>query len=266
MYHHVTHFPGNLLIYPSRWKKWEQKLVDKYDKVIVVTEEAKQDLIQNYSTEDKKIIVIPNSVQPSFYTQPQIDDKLINRFNERFSLFYFGDTGVRRGLETAIRSLPSLKKDIPNILLIIVGQSKSDAYLKRMVEELKLKDHVAFEGFKNEALLQSYITASSVCISPLLRNIHHDTTYANKIFQYMSLAKPQVVSDCPAQKRIIEKAKCGLVHTANNTEDFAEKILMLYQDKNLHQQLGENGAAFIHDEFNQRLMSKEMIDFYKQIN
>ena len=48
--------------------------------------------------------------------------------------------------------------------------------------------------------------ASAVCISPLLRNLHHDTTYANKIFQYMALAKPLLVSDATAQKNIILEA------------------------------------------------------------
>ena len=265
MYHHVTHFPGNVLIYPSIWKKWEKRLVKKTDKIVVVTDEAKADLIDNYETPDEKIIVIPNSVQPSFYTSPRINAELINRFKDKFSMFYFGDTGIRRGLETAIRSVVQLKKEIPEIHLIIVGKSKSDNYLNDLISKLGIEKYVSHDGFQDEAMLQSYITASSVCISPLLRNIHHDTTFANKIFQYMAMGKPQVVSDCPAQQRIIDEARSGLIHEADNVEDFSEKILTLYNDKKLSEKLGENGATFIREKYNQQLMSVGLMEYYNSL-
>lgn len=266
MYHHVTHFPGNILIYPSRWKTWERILVNKSDKIIVVTEEAKQDLIINYKLAEKKIIVVPNSVQPSFYTNPKIDVKIVKRFKENFSLFYFGDTGTRRGIETAIKSVDILKDKIPNILLTIVGRSKSDAYLKNLAKQINIEKHIAFEGFQDESLVQSYIASSDICISPLLRNIHHDTTFANKIFQYMALSKPLVVSDCTAQKRIIEEAQSGLVHVAGNAHDLSEKIFTLHQNKSMRKKLGSNGALFIREEYNQVLQSQDLVQYYNSLN
>lgn len=242
-----------------------KKLVEQFDKIIVVTQEAKEDLIENYNVPSKKIIIVPNSVQPSFYTSPRFDAEITNRFKDRFSLFYFGDTGIRRGLETAIRSVDKLKDDIPNILLIILGKSKSDNYLKQIVKELKIDEFVLFEGFKDEELIPSYIHASNICISPLLRNIHHDTTFANKIFQYMALGKPQVVSDCPAQKRIIEEAKCGQVHIAGDVDDFTKNIFELYRNIELQKKMGKNGLDFIKNKFNQKLMSVELCKYYDSL-
>ena len=40
-----------------------------------------------------------------------------------FVLLYLGDTGLRRGLQTAIASIPVLKEKIPNIKLVIVGSN-----------------------------------------------------------------------------------------------------------------------------------------------
>ena len=77
MYHHVTHFPGNVLIYPSRWKKWEKKLVHESDKIVVVTEEAKDDLMENYGVKASKILIVPNSVQPSFYLELDLKQQII---------------------------------------------------------------------------------------------------------------------------------------------------------------------------------------------
>jgi len=265
MYHHVIHFPGNILISPSKWKKWEKKLTERVDKIIVVTDEAKLDLIKNYNISSEKIITVPNSVQPSFYLSPYFDNNIISRFDNFFTLLYFGDTGVRRGLETVIRSLSQLINKIPNIHLIIVGQSKSDPYLKNICKKLNIEKYISFEGFQDESLLQSYISASDICISPLLRNVHHDTTFANKIFQYMALGKPLVVSDCPAQKRIIQEANSGLVYEANNIADFSAKILSLFENDQLRNKIGKNGSIFIRKKYNQVKMSKELIDYYNSL-
>jgi len=265
MYHHVTHFPGTVLIYPSLWKKWEKKLVKAYDKIVVVTDEASDDLVANYGLNPSKIIIVPNSVQPSFYENYKVDESLMDRFKSNFNLFYFGDTGIRRGLETAIRSLVELKELIPNIKLIIVGSSKSDPYLRQVSKELQVADYIAFEGFQNESTLHSYISVSNICISPLLRNRHHDTTYANKIFQYMALGKPMIVSNCPAQERIVNQAQSGLVFEAGNVAEFVKSVHALFQDEELNAKLGKNGANFIQNQYNQRLKSQGLIEYFNSL-
>jgi len=265
-YNHVTSFPGKYFIFPSIWKKWERRFVLDFDKIIVVTEFAKNDLLENYQIDEKKVIVVPNSVQESFYKSIQLNNDIITRFSSGFNVLYFGDTGIRRGLETVIRAAEVLKNSIPNIQIIIVGSSTSDDYLKHLTSKLKLDNQICFEGFQDEKLLQSYITTSNVCISPLLRNRHHDTTYANKIFQYMALGKPLLVSDCTAQQEIVNRVKCGLIHKAGNINDFVKKLRWMYENPNKTSEMGLKGQAFIANEFNQKKQSKEMIDFYNNLN
>ncbi len=265
-YEHVRKFPGNILISPKKWKKWEEKLVKKYDKVVVVTNEAKEYLINSYSISEEKIAVFPNTVHPSFYTDYEIDESLIKRFEKNFVLFYLGETGKRRGLETAIKALRLLKDSIPEILLVIAGKSKYDDQLKKLVMDLNLIEHVSFEGFQNMKKVPSYILASKVCISPLHRNLHHDTTYANKIFQYMSLGVPVLVSDCTAQKNVVEKSGAGLVHEAENEKDFAEKVFELRQNSDEARKMGENGRNFVRTVFNQDITSGNLVNLYNNLS
>jgi glycosyltransferase involved in cell wall biosynthesis len=265
-YHHVRKFPGKFLIFPSVWKKWERRLVDRFDKTVVVTEEAKHDLVEEYHTDPGKIIVVPNSVQPVFYSVYSIDKTVTEKFAADFVMLYFGDTGLRRGLETSIMAMPALAEKIPNIKLVIVGKSKSDPELKRLAIKMGADKHISFEGFQDEKLLQSYILSSHICISPLLRNKHHDTTFANKLFQYMALGKPILASDCTAQKRIVLEADSGIIHEAGNVKDFTEMALLLYRDDRLRNRLGDNGKNFIHFTYNQQLKSRDLISFYGEMN
>ena len=81
----------------------------------------------------------------------------------------------------------------------------------------------------------------------------------------MSLAKPLLVSDAIAQKRLIEKANSGLVHKEKDVADFSAKILTLYKSSELRTDLGKNGERFIKIEFCWEQTSKKLIDLYNNL-
>jgi len=264
-YPHLQKLPGKYLISSKIWKKKEEKFVKKASRVIVVTGEAKQELISRTKKADQHIVVVPNTVHKVYYIEANLKKEIIETYKNNFVLLYVGDTGLRRGLQTAIESIGILKDEIPNIKLVIVGSNSSDKILKEQVEDLEIQKHVDFVGWQNESLFPSYIKASDVCISPLHRNLHHDTTYANKIFQYMSFAKPLLVSDATSQKNIVERAKSGLIHEAGNFIDFSEKVLELYEVEILRTTLGENGKLFIENEFYWEKTSEKLIEMYSNL-
>lgn len=265
-YPHLQKFPGKFMISSIKWKTKEEEFIRKADAVVVVTEEAKEEIVKRVGKFIKNIVVVPNTVHKTYYKKAKVQQEIIEKYKNNFALLYVGDTGIRRGLQTAIEAISVLKDKIPMIKLVIVGSNSSDIFLKQQVEDLNIKKYVDFEGWQNENLFPSYIMASSICISPLHRNLHHDTTYANKIFQYMSFAKPLLVSDATSQKNIVEKAQAGLVHEAENIEDFVEKVLELYHVEVARTKFGENGKAFIENDFYWEKTSEKLIELYANLN
>jgi len=262
-YPHVQKFPGKYLISLKKWKQKEEEFIQKATKVITVSEEFKDEVIKRTKIENTKISVVPNTVRKSFYEDFIVDDAIINRYKNSFIILYLGDTGIRRGLLTAIEAIPLLKETITNVKLVIVGTNTSDSVLKQKVKELILEEYVDFQGWQNVMLFPSYIMTSAVCISPLYRNIQHDVAYANKLFQYMSFAKPVLVSNATAQKNLIEKTKSGLVHIEKDGKDFAAKIIQLFKNEALRDQLGANGKKFIEKDFCWERTSKKLIEIYQ---
>ena len=266
LYPHLQKFPGKYLISPKVWKTKEEEFIHKSDKVITVSPEFIDSLERRIPSSKNKLVLVPNTIRESFYTNYKIDKSIINRYKNKFVILYLGDTHLRRGLITAILSVEKLKDIIPHLKLVIVGKNSTDPILKKEVEVLKLNNYVDFEGWQNINLFQTYILASQICISPLHRNLQHDVAYANKIFQYMSLGKPLLVSDAIAQRRLVEKNNTGLVHKEKDAQDFSEKVLTLYNNEELRNELGRNGKEFIENTFSWEQTSKKLLHLYDNLN
>ncbi|MEN8966268.1 MAG: glycosyltransferase family 4 protein, partial [Polaribacter sp.] len=181
LYPHLQKFPGKYIISPKKWKIKEEEFIQKADKVISVSPEFLETLAIRLPKEKEKLILVPNTIRTSFFKDYIIEQSILEKYKNNFVLLYLGDTHLRRGLQTAIAAVATLKISIPNIKLVIVGKNTTDTILKKQVRDLDIADYVDFEGWQNVSLFQSYILASSICISPLHRNLQHDVAYANKI-------------------------------------------------------------------------------------
>ena len=265
LYPHLQKFPGKYLISPKKWKQKEEEFIKKANKVIAVSPEFIETLALRLPLEKDKLVLVPNTIRKTFFEDYKVNETIIKKYKSNFVILYLGDTHLRRGIQTAIAALATLKDTIPEIKLVIVGKNTTDIILRKQVKDLRLEQFVDFEGWQNVSLFQSYILASEICISPLHRNLQHDVAYANKIFQYMSLAKPLLVSDAIAQKKLVEKVACGLVHEERDSKDFSNKVLALYKSKPLRMELGENGRKFIQNEFSWEQTSKNLINLYNNM-
>ncbi len=240
-YPHLKSRINQMLMPKSQWMRKQGELIKQSDATILVTKEAVEWARNHYQLEKHFFVDVPNSIKKNVFLKYPVKSEITGRFEGKINIVYVGDTGLRRGTLDAIVALNHLKDSYPNIHLILVGKSSEDLILQAKIEELGLSGFVSMEGWQDVSLFPSYISVAKVAICPLHRNLHHDTTYANKIFQYMAMNVPQVVSDCDAQANVIKQYGCGLVHKASDPKDLAEKINVLLNDPALASNLGNNG-------------------------
>ena len=75
-YKHVNGFFGKMFIYPSLWKKAEERYCKKSSSIVVVTDLAKKELVERVNINKKKVVVFSNSVSKSFYTSTIVTNGL----------------------------------------------------------------------------------------------------------------------------------------------------------------------------------------------
>ena len=261
-YKHVNSILGKLFISPSKWKKAEEKYCKISNSVVVVTDLAKRELVDRIKINSNKVIVFSNSVSKSFYTNPFINQSVLDKYSDSFVLLYLGNTSERRGIDTVLNAMPALIMDIPNIKLVVVGSSSYDNNLKSFAYKNNIENYIDFEGWKDESLFPSYLKSADLGISPLHPNIHHDTTYANKVFQYMSFGCPLVCSDVNAQKELVENFEVGVLFKSRDSSDFKIKVKNLYKNNELRLKMKRNCLQAIENHLNSDLISKNLVKYY----
>jgi len=259
LYTHTNTIPGKLLISQKKWESYQNKFSQLAKRLILVTPEAKDYYIEKYSVNPETTYVVPNYADIDRLNTFSGDNKIINKYIDNFMLVYFGDTGLRRGTLTIIEAARILKEQ-PEFQFVIIGKSRAQQLLVKKLKEYNL-NNVELTGYLDFENIVSYIMASKVGLCPFLRNIHHDTTYANKLFQYMFFGKPVIVSDCPAQVTIINESNAGLVYKANHPDDLANKIREL-SDKNLYNILSQNAEQVVRDKYNSNQGNKNLLKLY----
>jgi glycosyltransferase involved in cell wall biosynthesis len=265
-YGHVQRGLGRYLISVKKWRQVQLDLMRASDHLILVTEEAKAKYVDLGVVNDAKVTVVPNTIRPDIFLSYPDDLRVQENLEGNLIILYLGDTGLRRGTDTAVKAMPLILSQEPHVRLVLVGKNKEDGQLKALAETLGVAKQVLFEGWQDVVKFPAYIKASDICISPLKRNPHHDTTFANKLFQYMALGKPVLVSDCPAQLRVVEDCSCGLIHEADNPESFAEKALLLLKDPQLRQKMGENALKSVQSTWNWDITGRGLLKLYERIN
>ena len=261
-YKHVNSLLGKLLISPKKWKIAEEKFSKAANNIIVVTNAAKTELCNRIGLNKDKITVFPNTVRKSFYTDFDLDNNIVEKYRDNFVLLYLGNTSKRRGISTVINSLKVLKTKIPEIKFIVVGSSSYDNELKYLSKNNNVQNLISFEGWRNENSFQSYLSICDIGVSPLESNIHHDTTYANKIFQYMSFGCPMICSNVIAQKEIVEKYEVGELFSPGNSKEFTEKVISLYNNKDKINTYSLNSRSAIENHLNNDIVSTEIVKMY----
>ena len=252
----------------NRWSKKEEKYCKKYDKVICVVDEMKEKLINNFTIEEEKLVVISNYEKKSF-SENFNQDTIQNIVDEdSFSITYVGGFGPHRGLDTAIMGMTEVEKKIPNAKLYLVGRGSVDVEqkLKDLAKELKLENTVEFVGYRPFNEVATIMKKSNLNIIPHKANEHTNNTIPHKLFQIMMSKSLLLVSSCKPLKRIVEKHEAGLVFEADDSKDFALKVINAYDNyENLKYKTKNAYSAVMEKGENWDEESLKLINLYNQL-
>ncbi len=239
-----------------------------YRKAALVSGQT-QGIVKNISGRfpNKKVYWLKNGVDINFYdVNKTIEEnawrKEHNYSPEDFILFYGGIIGHAQGLDVILNAAKELE-NYENIKFVLLGNGPEKERLLKLKAELGL-NNLQFYDAVPKSQMQKIIMDTNASIIPLKRLDLFKGAIPSKIFENLALKKPIILGvEGEAEELFIQQGKCGVSFTPEDSENLAKQILHLYNNPELVKELGENGLAYVSENFNRDKIAE---DFFKQIS
>jgi glycosyltransferase involved in cell wall biosynthesis len=170
----------------------------------------------------KLAAIIPNGVDFSCFHAAN----LIHR-EHPLTLIYMGSLDARWGVDLPIRAMPLLRRQIPDIRLLIAGSGPDEKELHHLALSLGVNDCVRFEGFVPHTDLVSLLAQADIGVATSQRDVFRQYASPLKIVEYMAAGLPVICSGGGEAEQMIEESRAG-VNIPFEPEAFAEAVQSLW--------------------------------------
>jgi len=154
-------------------------------------------------------------------------------------------------VESLIRSLPLVLKEVPESQFVIAGKGSEEKRLKELVKSLGVSENVKYVGFIQNDELPQYLSTVDVYVSTSLS----DAGIAASTAEAMACGLPVIVTDVADNKNWVDNGVNGFAVPVKDPKSLAEKIIYLFRNEGLRKKFGK---------INRRII-KEKNDYYKEM-
>ncbi len=193
------------------------------------------------------------------YNVPPREENLIWKPQRGLALYWRNAVvGLgQRGLGDALVALTKLPSDI---FLHLQGRMPADggSNLRSRIADLGIQSRVIFHKpySPENAVREASQYHVGLCLERAgIRN--HELTVSNKMFDYHMAGLAVISSDLPPLRRVLAKSNGGLLFSPGSADDLADKIAMLYNDRDALKAFAINARRFAMTEANRETEMKK---------
>ena len=210
------------------------------------------------------------TLRDGFYTSPKWD--IANKVD--YTIFLSQASYPIKGLHQVLKAIALLKKDFPEIKIRVAGQNITQtnslrnkiklngygAYIKKLINQLKLHDQVKFTGsLTEEQMIAEYLNAHFFICPSSIENS------PNSLGEAQLLGVPVIASYVGGIPDMVTLGETGLLYRFEEVEMLVEQIRHIFSDAILANYLSENGikeATLRHDKI---INTNKTIALYSKI-
>ena len=235
------------------------------DALICHTQEAKNQLVENFGVPSGKIWVIPHGPLSNEVTSiPQEEARSRLQLSLETPLcLLFGFIRPYKGVEFLIDSWRRVRKKDPTAQLILAGQPE-DGYgevILGKIGDLGLEGEVDthFEFLPQEKL-NLYIQAADVLVYP-----YRSITQSGALLTGLATGRPIVATDVGGFSEMIQHEQTGILVEYGDEEGLAEELVQLLRDTEKGEKLGQSAQEMVEMEYSWDAIAHQTLECYQSV-
>ena len=244
--------------HPDRYS-WKRRIINPLlsmatSSITAISEATKEALASFEWFSRKSITVIYNGIEA---TVPPTGYRNQNNLNLTDQNIVFGTItrfDTIKNLPMMINAFAQVFKDNPHARLLLVGDGDERSAMETLVSELNLKDAVIFTGFQTDT--KKYMSLIDVYV---LSSFSEGTSMT--LLEAMSFSTCCIVTAVGGNVEIIKDRQNGFVVESDNTQQLADTMQSLTDDKNTRHKMGNEAKKT----FDLKFDLNRMVQSYKEL-
>jgi len=237
------HYSGSIYELSRGWKQklllWlEQRVNHAATFIIVPTVFIQRIILEQQSIAVDKIVVVPYAFIPDKYDVTTFANKeqVRKEFGVKEEIIFanFARLHPEKGHTFLLQAVQKIKSQIPLARFLIVGDGAHKHALQQEINERGLQDQVQLLGWSKNAM--SIMNAVDVVVQPTLLE-----AFSQVMAEAMYLAKPLIITHVSGAEDVVEDGANGFIVPLRDPDALADRILCLYRDASLRNQMGQYG-------------------------
>lgn len=236
------------------------------DKIIVISEDFKKNIMAKGVPEDKIVVVYNWVDEEAVIDVPRSENKLFDKYNldrSKFYITYNGNIGLTQNMDMLLDVAKSLEEN-KDIQFVLVGNGAYLDSVKQIINDKNICNvHLLpFQPYEDISHVFSLGDVSLVISKPGVGA----NSVPSKTWSIMSASHPVLANfDENELKDIIENNKCGIFTKAGDKQAFIDAILKLYNNRELCKEYGQNGREFVMKNLTKEVGTKKYVDVIKSV-
>lgn len=219
--------------------------------------------IMNLGIDPLKIKVIYFGIDTKKFSPGPKDKKIIQELNLMKGPVIISLRNLEPiyDVETLIKTVPLVLKEVPNAKFIIAGKGSEEEKLKKLAKNLGILENISFVGFVPNEELPKYLRTADVYVSTALS----DAGIAASTAEAMACRLPVVVSDSGENRKWIKDRENGFVIPVKDPKTLAEKIIYLLKNDKARKKFGRINRKVVEDRNNYYKEMAKVENIYKEL-
>lgn len=163
-------------------------------------------------------------------------------------IVFIGTFVKMMGIDLIIRSFPEIVRQVPGVVLHLIGDGPEMVNIRKLVSISKNKENIKLHGWISDPKeLKSLLSDGAVGLAPFNTTILSDeikNADPAKLKDYMVWGMPVVVTKAISNYKEIEKTQCGIVINYNEN-DLVDAVCMLLKNVKLLQFYRRHALEYI---------------------
>lgn len=242
----------------------ERICLNSCKKIVTLSEFNKGQLLKLYNIAPDKISVVAGGVDIEKF-KPSVEKfsvrERLNLPKDKIIILTVRRLVARMGVENLIYAMRAVVKKGKSIFLIIAGEGFLHAELGRLIEDLKLKDHIKLLGFIADEQLVLYYQAADFFVLPT----QSLEGFGLVTLEALSSGLPVLGTPVGGTIEILQKLDKDFLFKDTASEQIAGGILNFIKERNRWEEIGIKCRKYVMDNYSWDEIAKENEKLFMEI-